>query len=319
MNTLDEHSLLVSEKIAQLNSEYNQRLISEELQILRPYLKGMQTFSSLQTVQKQSQPFAFSLIISSIGIYKSTSPFGVIGPALERLCDAIVDVGNALYKKQSLGNRKLLKDGFTLITTGIVIFAAIGAAEGIADSSYDEEARKEIDSFGLELLTLIGIFSETPYLLYETLTELCRFPEEIQELVTNILTTIGIILAIWTVSQKKGPDLDMLIRGAKPHLLKYLSKIEIGVENMVTHQTLTNDNTREVVIVIKQVKNSLETDNFERFIESIDSALRIINLSAKTMEEELINMCIEAKDLVTLMQQKDDAALNSLTGIWQAG
>lgn len=307
----------VADKIVQLNKEYNSRLKSPDLQLLRPYIQMMESLSVLNTIDKKAQPFALSLVISSIGIFKSDSELGMVGPALEKVIDKLVSAINATQTNQNIGNQKLFKDGTLLILGGIMALASISANEGMAHALYDEESQKEINTFGLELLIHIGIYSHAIDYIFETLAEVCAY-KRVEE-ITTLLTLVSLLLAIWAVSREKGLQLESLIQSLRPKISDYLLKVEKATTELLAKGQIDFDKARGLTVILKQANFAMEGQDPKKLIEAIQAALNICEVEPDALSRDIQDICSQIKTISSLLKDDEGEELNLKTGFWQAG
>lgn len=302
-----EQANLVADKICQLNQEYNSRLVSNELQILRPYLQSLEHLALLRTINKESQPFALALTLSSIGIFKSDSELGVIGPSIERLITVLSQRINALQPDLPLGNKKILLDGSLLLIAGMMSLAAIGSNERTAHSLYDEDAQTEISTFSLELLFEMGVYSNIPEYVFQTLAEVAQYTKANE--IASGLTLAALLLSIGALSRKNGPKAETLIDNSKPKIIEYLNKIESIIPN----------NASALLITLKQIRFSIESKDNSKLIEAIEKLPVIGGVTFEELEDDIQEICKQTKIILGLLRQRGDENLNTVTGIWHTG
>jgi hypothetical protein len=306
-----EQANLVADKISQLNKEYNSRLVSNEMQILRPYLQSMENLALLRTIHKESQPFALALTLSSIGILKSDSELGIIGPSLEKVMIALSEGINALQPDLPVGNKKILKDGSLIVIAGIMTLAAIGSNEGTTHSLYDEEAQSEINRFSLELLFEMGLYSNIPEHLFQTLAEVAHYTKANE--IASGLTLAALLLSIGTLGKKNGPKTEILIENSKPKIIECLNKIESIIPNTASEVLST------LLISLKQIRFSIESNDNSKLMDTITKLPEICGVKFGQLEEDIQEICKQTKIILGLLGQRIDEDLNTVTGMWQMG
>lgn len=308
----------VADKVTQLNKEYNSRLIGSDLQLLRPYLQVMESLTVLKTIDKKSQPFALSLVISTLGIFKSQSELGIVGPALEKVVLQLADLVNATQKEQSIGNKKLFKDGMLLTIAAMIAIATIGANEGlIANGLYDEGTQKEANAFGLELLIHIAIDTNAVYYIFETLAEVCNYKK--QKEIASVLSLTTFLLTIWAVSRNKGPELTALLQSLRPKIKDFVIRAEKITSDLTTNGQINFDETRQLIVILNQATSALESDDVQKFTTTLDMALNICEVEPEELRRDIDDICSQIKNLTSLLKNNGDEELNLQTSYWQAG
>lgn len=311
-----ETANMVADKIVSLNKEYNSRLVSKDLQILRPYLQAMETMAVLRTVNKESQPFALALVLGSIGIFKSSSEIGLIGPGLEAIVRYMSKGLEIIDPNHPVGDKKLMVDGATFILGAMMTLAAWGATEGTAISLYDEDAQKEINSFSLELLLLMGLESSLPEYIIDTVTEAANYTGSKQRDIANATALITTLLTIWTISTEKGPKLENVVENAKPRIARYIKQLESSIER---YYEQSKDPSNALLIWIKQARFAIDSGDTDKLIGTINDALKICGTTPEQLQEDIQDICIQTKTILGLLRHGGDEDLNTVTGIWQTG
>lgn len=319
MNIITEQGQSVAEKIVLLNKEYQSRLVSKDLQILQPYLQAMETLAILKTTEIKTQPFALALAFSSIGAYKSASPLGVIGPALERILFCLDATIKRLVPKQSIGQKKLLIDAAQLVICIMMVAAAIGTSEGLANNLYEEETQREIDAFGLELMLQTAIFSNAPYHVFHTIAEISHVPEDRANQIAEIMTFVALLLTLWTLCREKGPERTTMILSLGVKITKYATKVEKIIELYLKEELVKFDECRELIVIMKQIQHGIEIADPQKVIDGIENVLKLCNVTPDLLEADIRELCLQTKTILGLLKQGGEEDLNTVTGIWQAG
>lgn len=309
MNMTEENEI-IADKIVQLNKEYKSKLVSQDFQILRPYMRSMETIAILETIKPSSQPFALLLVLGSLGVFKSDSLFGFIGPSIEKILDSVSETIKALYPQKSIGQHKLLMDGVTLTITLSIALAGIGENYSFAHSLFEEDVQQEIDAFALELLTHIGVYSSTVFYTYEALVENAGYPN----IIVDFFTVLTIFAAIASSSQK-----EILWVGLSDRLKIHLEKIDIGLQKLVAEKRIEFDTCNRMIVIIKQALLTIESNDSERIVDIVEKVLTLCGTTNTDFETDVQDIKLHAIKILGLLKQGGEEDLNMVTGLWQTG
>lgn len=299
-------------QLAAISSQLQRISLGNDLQLLLSTITSLQIVAtSLALPETRTAPLFLALSISSIGLYTSQSPLGMIGPNLEKL---INNLSLGLVTGLMPVNNKAGNELFSLMVTSSLV-ALVGLASLTVDSGLGIYPRR--DAFGInaahffafEAALQLAVSSKFIDIFYQEAIAVSGGNAEAQIRGSTVLGQVAVLLMVLSGSLAAHQSPLRLLENLSNYLslgIKAAGDIERNAES---------DQTVATAIALKLFSIALESNDYEGFLDAFNTFLENLGISQDALKADIAKINSVAGGIAGLNTENLDSHLTGITHI----
>lgn len=299
-------------QLAAISSQLQRISLGNDLQLLLSTITSLQIVAtSLALPETRTAPLFLALSISSIGLYTSQSPLGMIGPNLEKL---INNLSLGLVTGLMPVNNKAGNELFSLMVTSSLV-ALVGLASLTVDSGLGIYPRR--DAFGInaahffafEAALQLAVSSRFIDIFYQEAIAVSGGNAEAQIRGSTVLGQVAVLLMVLSGSSAAHQSPLRLLENLSNYLslgIKAAGDIERNAES---------DQTVATAIALKLCSIALESNDYEGFLDAFNTFLENLGISQDALKADIAKINSVAGGIAGLNAENLDSHLTGITHI----
>ncbi|MBA3816318.1 MAG: hypothetical protein H0X29_07335 [Parachlamydiaceae bacterium] len=301
-----------ADKLSNLHRTMKRKSIGSQLQILKHLLKAMEISTTAMSLkQKGSAPLFLGLSVATIGIFKSESALGIIGPALEKIIRALGEGMKVIMPNVSMGGQQFLSMLCLASYTFIACLASQTASQGVGPlpKSLEGVDLKWARFFSFELCLKLMNSSSALKEAFTVFIDACGGDKIAQRVGASILAQIGQLLIILAGSRESNKPANYLVSDEGIYLKQGVRSAAEAVLKSESEGIVNS----ALAVAVNQLRIALDDNNETAFMEALNDLLESQDTSMEELLKDLQELQRTASMIVHVTGHSHDE--DSFTGI----
>jgi len=266
-------------RLTKLRKELSSTSGGENFQLLDPLLRSAALTSISATLPRGVSSLILGIVIATVGIKKSESPQGIVGPHLEKMVEALakgLQSAELWQPKADLGAALTIEKLSLIAFLGALI---LGRWVGVSKGNTLLESNNEVARITGDLLLLM--LASTPYvkIAFAAMVKAAGADAKTEDLVSEILTFVFVYFTAVASTTGKNQNPEELIENLHAFLRRSLTKIGGFLSESRWEASY-------LPVAFEQARLALENDNFIAFFNASADLFEGIGVSKEKLDAD---------------------------------